>query len=80
MSPCTNVVGAGYVAAMLAGDDELSRAYEEAFSSAELLSAVHSQLLILGRRVAAESNRTVAELGDHLVGAALLLQQLDIHL
>jgi hypothetical protein len=74
---CTNVVGAGYVSAMLNGDEALSHAFEEAFSAGELLAAVHVQLMILGRRVAADSNRTLAELGDHLVGSAVLLQRLD---
>jgi hypothetical protein len=74
------VVGAGYVAAMLTGDDELSAAYEVAFSPTELLQALHSQLLILGRRVAVDSNRTPAELGDQLIGAALLVQRLHLNL
>ena len=72
------IVGAGYLAAMLGGDDELAACFEAAFGPAELMGALHTQLRVLGRRVATDSDRTLSQLGDDLIGAAVLLARTDI--
>lgn len=65
-----NVLGAAYLQALFAGDDELAKALRGAHSDADLLDALTPQLLVLGRRIATDSDRTLTEVGDALVRAA----------
>lgn len=67
------VLGASYVSALLTEDEQALAMYRASYNSVQLLRAVGSQIVILGRRVAVESGRTMAELGADLVEAAELL-------
>ena len=62
-------VGAGYMAALLAGDDFLIACYRQAFSPDELLDAVAAPIKTLGRYLAYHEAKTPTEVGDALVRA-----------
>ena len=68
-------LGAGYVAAVLHKDSALRQSYVEALSQEELLSVIDTQLLIMARRLAVDSGRTLAEVADTMLGAATMFDR-----
>lgn len=75
-----STLGAGYIAAILTEDTDLIQCFETAYTAAELLAFSRSQILALGRRVAVDTERSMAEVGSQMIAAAVMFEQLDIQL
>lgn len=70
------ILGASYVAAVLAGDTVMMASYVEANGAQAVLDALTSQILVLGRRVAVDEDRALTQVGDAMVAAARALDAL----
>lgn len=65
-----SVTGAGYIAAVLAGDAGLVANYRKAFSADELLDEINAPISLLGRYLGYHIDKTNIEIGSALLRAA----------
>lgn len=73
-----NTVGAGYANALLSGDEEMQACFRQAFTAEQLLDALSTQVLVMGRRLARRNSVTPTQVGDALVYAAKILESHDL--
>lgn len=72
---CSGAVGAGYLSALLAGDEHLAADYLIAFTPAEILTAITGPLRLLAMYLSYHTQSSPTEIGDALVYAALKLER-----
>lgn len=74
--PGVRLIGAGYVAAVLAGDELEIQRFRIGYGP-RLLYAVETQIIAMGHRLAVAEDKMPADVGEALISAATIFEHLE---